>query len=415
MKYVVLGASAAGISAAKELRKINNKKDEIVLISTDENVYSRCILHHYLGDTRTVEELNFVENDFEKRYHIIWKKGITCTGIEVQNKMLLLSDGSKESYDSLLIATGAHVMIPPIKGIQNTKNVVGFRNLDDVEFIKEKLPTSKNIVILGGGLVGVDALTGLLHQGKTPVLVELADRLLVRQLDHEASTTYSKAFEEKGITFYFKTGMEEIIKDENGAVESVVLSDGTTLPCDLLILTAGVRSNIEFLQGSGVETDRFGLLINEKGETNIPGIYGAGDVTGRSPIWPAAVKQGLIAAANMSGKERYMDDFFASKSTMNFMGIATMSLGICEMPDDSYQETVELDAKSYKKIIHKNGKIYGAILQGELSYAGVLTQLIAHKIDITKVKKPIFNIDYSDFFHVDKNFEYYYDEERENG
>jgi len=415
MKYIVIGASAAGISAARELRKINNKKDEIVLISTDDNVYSRCILHHYLGDTRTVKELNFAEDDFEQRYGITWKKGITCTGIEVENKMLLLSDGSKESYDSLLIATGAHVMIPPIKGIENTKNVVGFRNLDDIEFIKEKLPTSKNIVILGGGLVGVDALTGLLHKGKTPVLVELADRLLVRQLDHVASTTYSKAFEKKGVTFHFKIGMQEIVKDDNGAVESVILSDGTTLPCDLLILTAGVRANIEFLQGSGIETDRFGLLINEKGETNIPSVYGAGDVTGRSPIWPAAVKQGLIAAGNMSGKERFMDDFFASKSTMNFMEIPTMSLGVCELPDETYQETIEMDAENYKKIIHKNGKIYGAILQGELSYAGVLTQLIAHKIDITKVKKPIFSIDYSDFFHVDKNFEYYYDEERENG
>lgn len=415
MKYVVLGASAAGISAVKELRKINHKKDEVVLISTDENVYSRCILHHYLGDTRTVEELNFVESDFEQRYDIVWKKGITCTGIEVENQMLLLSDGSKESYDSLLIATGAHVMIPPIKGIENTKNIVGFRNLNDVEFIKEKLPTAKNIVILGGGLVGVDALTGLLRQGKTSVLVEKADRLLVKQLDHTASTTYTKAFEEKGITFYFETGIEEILKNENGEVLSIVLSDGTILSCDLLILTAGVRSNIEFLQGSGIKTDCLGLLINEKGETNIPSIYGAGDVTGRSPIWPAAVKQGLIAAGNMSGKERFMDDFFASKSTMNFMGIPTMSLGTCVMPDKSYHKTVEMDEENYKKIIHKNGKIYGAILQGELSYAGVLTQLIAHKIDITKVKKPIFNIDYSDFFHVDKNFEYYYDEERENG
>lgn len=409
MRYIVLGASAAGINAAIELRKINAKEDEIILVSTDKNVYSRCILHHYLGDTRTVEELNFVESDFDKKYNIVWKKGITCIGIDTQLKVVRLSNDTEESYGALLIATGSHVFIPPIKGIENAKNMIGFRNLEDIEKIKDALSFSKNIVILGGGLVGVDALTGLLHKGKKAALVELADRLLVKQLDPSSSDTYRKAYEERGAAFYFGKGVSEIHKNDKEEIERVVLSDGTTLPCDLLILTAGVRANIEFLKDSEIETDKFGLVIDELGRTNIPDVYGAGDVTGRSPIWPAAVKQGLVAAGNMSGKSRYMDDFFASKSTMNFLGIPTLSLGICERPDETYTELVDVDEKNYKKIIHKEGKIYGAILQGDLSYAGVLTQLIAHKIDISKVKKSVFKIDYSDFFHVDKNFEYYYD------
>ena len=121
------------------------------------------------------------------------------------------------------------------------------------------------------------------------------------------------------------------------------------------------------------------------------------------------MKQGIIAASNMAGVERKQTDFFASKSTMNFLGIPSMSLG--DVNGDGPDLTVEVrEGKgSYKKIVHKNGKIVGAILQGDLAYGGILQQLIAYKIDVSRVKKPVFDIDYSDFFHMSDNFEFYYD------
>ena len=103
-----------------------------------------------------------------------------------------------------------------------------------------------------------------------------------------------------------------------------------------------------------------------------------------------------------------MTDFFGSKNTMNFLGLATMSLGVVVKPDDSYEEVIDCDGKDYKKVIYKDGKIYGAIIQGDLSYAGVLTQLIKEKIDVSKVKKPLFDIDYADFFNIKENLEYTY-------
>ena len=221
--------------------------------------------------------------------------------------------------------------------------------------------------------------------------------------------------EHKGIVLHLGVGIREVCQQE-GTVTSLKLTDGSELACDMLVVTAGVRPNIDFLKGSDVECDRFGLVIDRYGQTSVPDIYGAGDVTGRSPIWPAAVKQGMVAAVNMAmghganGRRATMDDFFASKSTMNFLGIPTMSLGIPERPDDSYDVVMEDKDGIYRKVIHKNGKIYGAILQGDLSYGGVLTQLIARKIDVSKVKKPLFEIDYSDFFHTKENFEFYYEE-----
>ena len=167
---------------------------------------------------------------------------------------------------------------------------------------------------------------------------------------------------------------------------------------------------MEFLQDSGIECDKFGLIIDAEGKTNVEGVYGAGDVTGRNPIWPVAVKEGIIAASNMCGVKDEMTDFFASKSTMNFLGIPTMSLGINTPPDDTYEVEIESDDNgNYKKIIHKDGQIHGAIIQGDLSYAGVLTQLIRRKIDVSKLSKPLFKIDYADFFNEDDKFEFYYE------
>lgn len=409
MRYVVLGASAAGVSGVRELRK-RQPEAEIILVSKDDAIYSRCILHHYIGGQRTKEELCFAEADFETKYRVDWRKGVTCISLDPKCRVLGLSDKTELSYDRLLIATGSHTFMPPVPGLEGAAGVYGFHNFDEAEAIKRAAVDSNHIVVMGGGLTGLDAAAGLLHMGKKASLVEMADRLLVKQLDQRAASTYEKALEEKGLTLYLGTGIKEVIAEASKGVTGIILSDGQKIPCDLLIVTAGVRANVDFLEGTGVELDRFGLVIDEYGRTNIPDIYGAGDVTGRSPIWPAAVKQGMTAASNMAGAEMKLDDFFASKSTMNFLGIPSMSLGVPDRPDDSYEEVVDDTKDQYRKIIHKNGKIYGAVIQGDLSYGGVLTQLIARKIDVSRVKKPLFEIDYSDFFHTKDNFEFYYEE-----
>lgn len=408
MRYVVLGASAAGVNGVRQLRK-RCPEAEIVLVSKDEEIYSRCILHHLIGGQRTEEQLCFAEADFEERYRVDWRRGIACTGVDAEKKEVALSDGTALSYDKLLIATGSHTFLPPVKGLKEAKGVYGFRDMEETKAIMEAARTAKHIVIMGGGLTGLDAATGFLHLGRSVELVEMADRLLVKQLDHRAAATYERALAEAGVKLHLGCSLEEVRSMDGGNVEALVLSDGSEVPCDLLVVTAGVRANVEFLEGSGLLLDRFGLVIDPNGRTNLPDIYGAGDVTGRSPIWPAAVKQGMVAADNMAGFDTGMDDFFASKSTMNFLGIPTMSLGVPEKPDDTYEEIVEDTGSQYRKVIHKGGKIYGAILQGDLAYGGVLTQLIARKIDVSRVKKPLFSIDYSDFFHTSDKFEFYYE------
>ncbi len=407
MAYVVVGASAAGINAAKTLREIN-KDIEIILVSKDEYVYSRCILHHFLDGRRDIEDLDFSPGEFFKKYDIKWMKGVEVTGIDTKEKKLKLDNGEDLPYEKVVLATGASSFLPPIENLRTANNVIGLRNLDDAIRIKEIAPKVKNIIILGAGLVGVDAMAGLLDYDAKVTMIEMGDRILPLQLDHYAANVYIERLKEEGVDFRFNVRAEKVIVDENNNPVAIKLNTGEEVPGELIIACTGVRSNVGFLEGSGIECDKFGLIFNPKGETNVKDVYGAGDISGRNPIWPTAVKEGLIAANNMCNKDIYMEDFFGSKNTMNFCGVATMSLGTVIKPDDTYEEAVEIKGKDYKKIIHKNGTIYGAIVQGDLSYVGILTQIIKDKINVDRVKKPIFQIDYSDFFNEKQNLEFVY-------
>ena len=407
MRYVVIGASAAGISGAKTLRELD-KNAEIVLISKDENEYSRCILHHYISSHRDVDALNFTGKEFFDENNITWMKGLEVKALNDKEQTLELSNGETLSYDKLLVCSGASAFIPPVPGLREGNNVVGLRNLDDAILIKEQAKKVKNVVVLGAGLVGIDAVSGLLGQGLNISLVEMSNKILPLQLDKHASDVYEKKFIEEGVSLKLDVKAEKLLLDENNNPKALVLNTGEEVPCELVIVATGVRSNVAFMENSNVECDRFGLIIDAKGQTNIENIYGAGDVTGRNPIWPTAVKEGIIAAHNMLGKEMVMTDFFGSKNTMNFVGIATMSLGMVEPADETYIVETKVEDNNYKKIIHKDGKIYGAIIQGDLSYAGVLTQLIKENIDVSKVTKSLFDIDYADFFNIEKNFEFSY-------
>lgn len=407
MRYVVIGASAAGISGAKTLRELD-KDAEIVLISKDENVYSRCILHHYISNHRDIDALNFTSKNFFEENNITWMKGLEVKDVNDKEQTLNLSNGETLSYNKLLVCSGASAFIPPVTGLREGNNVVGLRNLDDAVLIKEQAKKVKNVVVLGAGLVGIDAVSGLLGQGLNISLVEMSNKILPLQLDKYASDVYEKKFTEEGVSLKLDVKAEKLILDENNNPKALLLNTGEEVPCELVVVATGVRSNIAFMENSNIECDRFGLIIDAKGQTNIENIYGAGDVTGRNPIWPTAVKEGIIAAHNMLGKEMIMNDFFGSKNTMNFVGVATMSLGMVEPEDETYIVETQIEGDNYKKIIHKDGKIYGAIIQGDLSYAGVLTQLIKENIDVSKVTKSLFDIDYADFFNIKKNFEFSY-------
>lgn len=418
MKYVIIGASAAGINGAENLRTLDKNAD-ITLISKDTNIYSRCILHHYIGGMRDVDGINFVDKDFFEKNNINWIKGREVISLNENEKTITLDNNEVVSYDKVLIASGSRPFFPPIENINGKENVVGLKSLDDCNKIIEIAAKAKNIVVIGAGLIGMDAISGLIHNKNVHAnlsLIEMSDRLLPLQLDKEASITYEKKLVEHGVKLFFDSKVTKLNvnpKNPNLINSLSLLDDGrdVELLADLVIVCAGVKPNVEFLENTSIEYNKIGLLFNEKGETNVKDVYGAGDVSGNGTIWSVAVKEGIAATSNMAGKTRVMDDFFFAKSTMNFFDIPTLSLGclnIYEKTEGMIIDSLRERDGIYKKIAHKNGKIYGAIIQGDLSYTGVLTQLIRLNIDISKIKKSIFKIDYSDFFNINSELEFEY-------
>ena len=163
--YVVIGASAAGVNAVKTLRDLD-KSANIVVISKDEHIYSRCMLHHVISAHRSIAGINFVDADFMEKNNAEWITKATVTFIDTENKSVKYEkDGKTEEqkYDKLLIASGANAAIPPIKNIREGNNIYPLRNIEDAVAIREKALQSKNVAIIGAGLVGIDALSGLLE------------------------------------------------------------------------------------------------------------------------------------------------------------------------------------------------------------------------------------------------------------
>ncbi len=410
MKYLILGSSAAGINAARELRLIDNDA-QIIVASIDEFLYSRCILHHFIEGKRTDKQLHFAGPNVIEDYNIDFRTNHEATAVDSENKVVEFKNGNKISYDKLLIATGSSSFVPPVPNLREAKQVIGLRNFSDAQFIKDVAKKDMNVAIIGSGLVGLDALESLIKIGANVHLVDFASHLLNLQLDEHSAGVYMKAFENYGVKGHFNTLAKEVIMDEDKNVKALELDNGEVIDCSLIISAAGTRSNIGFLEGSGIELSQRGMIFNEYGETNIKDIYGAGDVSGMHPIWPMAVKEGVIAAHNMTGQRLIMDDMFAAKATMNFLNIPTLSLGNHTPKEniEDYEILIQKDNKNYKKIVLKDKKIVGAIIQGNLEYAGVLTQLIKRELDISHFNKSVFEINYSDFFSMDEKVEFNYE------
>lgn len=404
--YMILGASAAGINAAKTLRELD-KEASIVVISKDEKVYSRCMLHHVISNHKSTEDINFVDENFFSDNNIKWINKKEVLNINSNIKLVETEDQIIE-YKKLLIATGASAFIPPIKNLREANYVYPLRNIEDVYKIKEKAINAKKVAVIGAGLVGIDALVGLLEYENLEVcLVNTGDFILNKQLDKHCAMTYENKLIEAGAKLYQNVSIEEIAIKENNDVNGIVLKDVKMIECDMIVVATGVKPNADFIKDTNIDYDR-GIVINDKCETTQKDIYAAGDVVGKNAIWPLAVKQGITAAYNMAGFEREIGDSFSQKNSMNFMGIATVSLGITNSIDDSYKVVTRCDKENYKKFIYKDNIIYGVVAQGDISYTGTLAYLIQNKIEIPDLENRIFDVGYADFLALKENGEFCY-------
>ena len=407
MKYVIIGIGAAGMTAARTLRELA-PQDEIVMLSVDEKPHSRCMLHKYLSHERDADGLNFVPEDFFTENNIWQIPGQRVTKLDTRAKKVYYgTEGYACDYDKLLIATGAESFIPPVGDLRTAPNVFGLRHLSDAKAIDEKARTAKKVVIIGSGLVGLDAAYGLLEQKKEITVVEMAERILPIQLDEKGAAEYQKRFEKAGCRFCLGRKGADTVTNEKGEITHVVLDNGEKLECDMVIVAAGVRSAVAGFEDSGLVIDR-GIKVNDYMQTSEQDVYAAGDVTGLSGIWPNAQKQGRIAAQNMVLGNKFMYvDRFAAKNTINFFGLVSLCVGALN-PEEGDQVIARESRDQYERAIFRDHRLVGFLQQGDISHDGIYQYLIKNGIDLAGREEEIFSLSFADFYNVKENGEYIY-------
>jgi len=401
MKHVIIGSGAAAVAAARTIRA-NSPSDEIIMLTADERIYSRCLLHMYIGGKRDVAGMSFVPTDFASANKIAIYYKTKATKIDTANKEVSFKGGGVK-YDKLLIATGSRSFMPQVLGLRKATNVHGLRHLNDAKTIKDKASNTDNIAIIGAGLVGLDAAYGLTLMGKKPIVVDMADSILASNLDEHASNVYKAKFEEAGVAFHLGCKVVSVGSCSKGAVTEVELDNGTKLACELLIIAVGVITQSDLAELSGIKTDR-GIIVDTYLQTEITDIFAAGDVTGLSETWPNAVLQGEVAALNMVGKKTEYNDTFSAKNTINFFGIPSLSIGQF-VPEEGDVVECRESTKSYQKTILRDGIPIGVILQGDISRSGFWQQLIKDKVHIADMNR----VSFANAYGLNEDGEYVWD------
>ena len=405
-RFVIIGAGAAGISAARVLRDFR-PHDVITVLSIDEKVHSRCMLHKFLGHERDADGINFAGVNFFDKNDIIHIPCQTVTKIDTQAKTVHYGESYSIPYDKLLISTGAGFFIPPIPHFREAPNVFGFRDLSDALAIDEAFARGKRVFIVGSGLVGLDAASALCHRGAEITIAEMAPRVMPLQTDDYAASVYQKVFEDHGCRVLLGIGASDAAVDEAGNITEVILSTGERVPCDLIIMAAGVRPRIQLALDSGIAAER-AITVDDHLRTSAPDVYAAGDCTGLSGVWPDAMAQGKAAAENMAGIDTVYEKPYPFKNTSNFFGVTMLSVGRLDLTEGA-EIIVHKTDKEYKKAIVKDGKLTGYLSMGDISNSGLYLHLIKNGIDVSGKLDKIFRLSFADFYGVNqKNGEYVY-------
>lgn len=394
MRYIIIGNSAAGVAAAKEIRS-HDPAGDITMISKDGTFYSRCQLHYVASGYKNSNGIRFVSSDWARDQDIDLKLGEVVKSVVPPRNKVVLESGEELEYDKLLIATGSDSFFPPIPGLQG-KNTYGFRHMEDALNLRSASVDKEDVTIIGAGLVGVELAIELVRLGKKVTVVELSPWPLPLQLDEITGALCLELLREKGVTCLCGDKVESITRNHQGQIEQVVLGSGRKIDTDIVVCAAGVKANTEFLQETDIKTNR-GIIINSLGQTTVENIYAAGDVTETddvmlkeimpSAIWPTAVRQGRVAGINMSGGEEYLTKNTGLKASVSIFGTHIISIGpIFKISDDwerhVYNQTDSKGRHSVRVIYTHDNQIKAAVLWGDIVNAGLYTEAIINKRDI---------------------------------
>lgn len=390
-RLVIVGSGMAAARLLEELvarRREGEGADYRITVIGDEPLssYNRILLSSVLCGDKTADQLSLLENDWYRRNRIEIRAGERVTAVDIACKTLATDSGATIAWDKLVFATGSRPHFPEIDGI-HADNVMGFRTLGDLEKLVEMAPVHKRAVVVGGGLLGLEAAHGLQALGLQVTVVHRRQWLMNRQLDRAAGQLLQEILKERGMAFAMGVEPDAILTTpadgKRQVTNGVSLSDGCTLDASLVLFAAGIQPNTGLARQARIPCIK-GILVDDRLQTKVPDIYALGECCqiGEqtfglvAPVW----RQAEVLAANLTGDREVRYCHKEAPTQLKVSGIDLFSAG--KTDGDQHQLIVDRQAGVYRRLILRNDKIVGAILLGDRAGGAWYGELIDNGTDI---------------------------------
>lgn len=386
-KLVVIGNGMAGARTLEEILNRGGGEQFDVTVFGDEPYgnYNRILLSNVLAGKEDTSEIYLNPLDWYAENNIDLRAGVRVVRIDRFARVVHADDGTSVRYDRLLIATGSRSFFPPMEGMwaddrSLTDGVFGFRSLDDCQAILDYAQGRETAIVIGGGLLGLEAAKGLQNHGMNVHVVHATPTLMNAQLDQTAGAILRTSVEKIGLTVH--TGVRtKAVRSADGAVTGLEFTDGTTIDCDLLVVSAGIRPNVGLAQRAGLTVERAIVVDDHMRSIDDDDVYVVGECAQHrgqvyglvAPLW----EQAVVLAEHITGCDTravYQGSRMATKLKVAGVDVAAMGLMAPERPDDEFVQFAEPKHGIYKTIIVRDGKLVGATLIGDVSKVAFLMQ-----------------------------------------
>ncbi len=407
-RYVIIGGGPAGAIAALKLRKLDHSGEIVIISDEDYQFYKRSKIINLISKSCTEDEL------FIKGKNIYYQNNIGFINdyvkkIDPEKNQVILNNGTHFHYDYLLIASGGSPIMLPWKGV-NLEGIHTLYNLKDAKEVAKQVCNAKQVVIIGGGSIAMKAIQNFKKIGLEISIIEKASHLWPIGFDRKVARIVEQKIKENGIHIYLN---EEIVefKGENNKISSVVLKGGRKLAADLVVITIGMRPNINFLKDSGIQVDK-GVIVDEYMRANFSNIFAAGDVAQLydplyetpilHPTWGNAKKQGKIAAKNMVGSAVKYKGAIPVQSIKIF-GFTAIAVGITHSKKNFDELSyVSFEKKMSRKFVLKNNHLMGILVIGKNINKKVLKPILKKKVFDQAILPDVRNVLWEEDINLDE-------------
>lgn len=390
---IIIGNAAAGTGAVESIRSLNPDASVLMITSEPELGYFRPMVSYYLYDAHKPNYFYLHPQEWYEDNRIELRLGTTVTELLPSEKCLKTQDGAQYSYDRLILASGSRNNVPPIRNIDKA-GVFTVRTKKDADDIKDYAKNVQEAVVIGGGLLGLEFAWGLKNLGLDVTVLEIADRLLPRQLDHEGSRLFEEGVLKTGIKVRKEVKIQELIGKD--AVEGVLIGEGAgeIINAQMVLISAGVKPNKELAEAAGIACNR-GVIVDEAMRTSADDIYAAGDVAEVGGLvfglWPMSLEMGKVAGAGAVGLDASWKMTVPS-SIFKSMNMQVFSVGdIMAFESKGLRSITDYDRHSgvYKKLYFEDGIYVGGIQMGSLNKSGVMQKSIGKGVNVAQMVEEV--------------------------